>query len=201
MLQTNNNKLSNFLVSYLKKVLEAVKFNPSDYSRCRLLQILFLAHYDNYVLLTRSAIKENAVFSFDTEVLKDYQEFRQKEKMKDGALKLTKNMFKTSNPGIRHISASDDGHCSQSSFADAHKCHDSHSKKENVICTLNGFTTKRNFDNNMKRAYADVRMNNPGSVRSLRSVLKQQRREKCLRFCESPVSSLTPFIKVVLHLN
>lgn len=185
MLQTNTQKLSKFLVEVLKTVLETV--NPSDYSRCRLLQILFLAQYGNFVLLTRSAIRENAVACFDTEVLKEYQEYREKEKLKDRALQMTSKMFKFSNPEMRHISSSEDDHCDHSSYTDAHEfdLNDSHSKKGNLICALNRFTTKRNFDNNVNRSHIDIRRSNPGAVRALRSVLKQQEREKHLNQCET----------------
>ena len=187
MLQTNKQKLSKFLVEILKNVLETV--NPYDYSRCRLLQILFLAQYDNFLLLTRSAIRVNAIACFDTEVLIDYQEYREKEKKKDRALQMTSKMFKFSNHDTRHISAPDGDHCGLNSSTDANEYHfnDSHSKKGTLICALNRFTTQRNFDNGVNRSHIDIRRSNPGAVRALRSVLKQLNREKHLKYCETPV--------------
>ena len=202
MLQANKFKLPHFLAEVLKNVLETV--NPSDYSSCRLLQILFLAHYDNFVLLTRSAIRDNAVASFNTEDLKNYQEYRQKEALKDKTLKLTNKMFKFSTHERMPIISSDDdlyGH--NSTDAHAYECIDSLSKKGNLICALNRFTTRRNFnfDNNVNRSYIEIRRSHPGVVRTLRTLLKQKRREQHLNYCERTVCSLTSFTRVVQNLH
>lgn len=169
ILQTQEWKLSSHLSAFIKNILDSV--TPTDYSRCRLLKILFLAQQGDFSFLTRTAICKNNVETTNVKKVKpvsnkltqkqfEIMERKKKKKLDSEVVELP--MF----PGnIKKLETK--------LGSDLVKF----SKKERFFYEMKHQLNNRSFNNDVNTTYIEIWSRNPGAIKSVASCLKQKATE------------------------
>ena len=166
MLETENHNVPSILVTFIKNLIDSVI--PTDCSKCRLLNILYLTHKGDFSFLTREAICKNCTESVQavkpkrrpkplTQQQYDYI-IRKKRKKMDSEV-VTLSMF----PGNIKKFETKLG----ASLAD-------YSKKEGFIYELKHRRNNRCFDDNVNKTYIQIWSNTRPHLYSIKCVFIQK---------------------------
>lgn len=165
ILDSEEKTLSSYLTAFIRNVLDSV--TPTDFSRCRLLKILFLAQNGDFSFLSRSAICKNNNETDDQKKAKQ-------------ANKLTKNQFDCM---IRKKKKKLDSEVVELPLfpGNIKKLESklgsnlvSYSKKERFIYEMKHELNNRNFNGSVNTTYIEIWSNNKGALLSVKSCLRQK---------------------------
>ena len=169
LLKTNEHTVPVTLVPFIKNILGTV--TPSDYSRCRLLEILFLAQNDDFSLLTRLAICRNMVDGVELSKIKrktnpftekQFELMMKKKKRKMDSEVIELPMY----PGhVKQLDSKLD-----SSLVE-------YSKKEQFVFELKYGLNRGSFTNSVDKTYIQIWGTDPGAIQSVKTHLIRKARE------------------------
>ena len=166
ILDSDDERLSSYLTAFIRNILGSV--TPTDFSRCRLLKILFLAQNGDFSFLSRSAICNN---DKDSAVA---------NKAKSRSNKLTQNQYDCM---MRKRKQKYDSEVVQLPMfpGNIKKLETklgsnlvSYSKKERFIYEMKHQLNNRSFNNNVNMTYIEVWSKNKGAIKSIKSCLRQK---------------------------
>ena len=177
--------MSPYLAAFIKNILDSV--TATDCSRCRFLNILFLAQKGDFSLLTRQAICKNSVEIVDIKkpkrkpnklTQKQYDIIMRKKRKRMESEVVELPMF----PGnIKRLEAN-----LGSNLAD-------YSKERRFIYELKYRLNNRCFDSNVNKTYIQIWYKTPDVLRSIKACLIQKARTAQLQAQrDKEVSKINP---------
>ena len=166
LLDEENGKLSAYLTAFIRYILDTV--TPTDFSRCRFLQILFLAQNGNYSYLLRSAIcknhKETGTHSRAKSRSKNLSKnqfdcMARKRKQKYGSEVIVLPMF----PGnIKKLETK------------LGTTLEKYSKKERFMYEMKHQLNNLNFDHNVNKTFVEMWGKNQGAIKTMKHYLREK---------------------------
>ena len=164
LLGTQELKLSLHLFVFMKDILDSV--TPADYSRCRLLKILFLAQQGDFSFLTRAGIRKNNMTDNiaklkpkSTKLTKKQFDKMMRKKKRKWDSEVVELLILPGNIGkLETLLGSD-----LLTF----------SKQERFIYELKHQLNNNSFNNDVSKTFVEIWTRDPGNRKSVASYLRQ----------------------------
>ena len=166
LLGEENGKLSAYLAAFIRKILDSV--TPTDFSRWRLLQILFLAQNGDYSYLSRSA------------VCKNHKDTGTQIRAKTRPKKLTKNQFDCMARKRKQKYGSEvivlpmfPGNIKKLETKLGTTL-EKYSKKERFMYEMKHQLNNRNFDHNVNKTFVEIWGKNQSAIKTMKHYLRER---------------------------